>query len=387
VAALTELRRQMAAILQRELPPRVVRPREAASFGELPFTRVETDEGPIHQRLQRLPPSHHIGRIPVDAALAAVPAAVALLALDPALAAIDPARGLYLDTETTGLGGAGTIAFLIGLAWFEDGCLVVEQLMLRSPAEEEPLIRHVTRRVEAASFLVTFNGKAFDIPMLQGRTVMNRLPRLPDRPHLDLLHIARRLHKARIRSCTLKAVESEVLGFIRDADIDGGDVAPRYLHFLRTGDETALQAVVDHNAWDVVSMAALLGLYGEPVEVLHHEDLVGLARTYKRARAMDHAEAAAEAAVRRGAGPEGLRIRGQIAKARGDRARALSDFEALAQAVDDASARHELAKLYEHFVKEPGLALSMLEQGTTEPPEAALRRRTRLERKILAAKK
>ncbi|HEX7672101.1 MAG TPA: ribonuclease H-like domain-containing protein, partial [Polyangiaceae bacterium] len=238
-------------------------------------------------------------------------------------------------------------------------------------------------RIESASFLVTFNGKAFDVPTLQGRYVMNRLPPLPERPHFDLLHVARRLHRTRIRSCTLKAVESEVLGFVRDADIDGADVAPRYAHFLRTGDENALRTVVDHNAWDVVSMAALVGLYGEPLGTLHREDLVGLARTYRRARAFERAEEAAETAVRRGAGVEGLRVRGEIAKARGDRQRALTDFEALAKAVDDPRARLELSKLYEHFVKEPSVALELTMQGTGEAPEATERRRARLERKVL----
>jgi uncharacterized protein YprB with RNaseH-like and TPR domain len=347
---------------------------------------VETDTGPLYQHVEHLRPSHHIGTVPVDAALAAQAEALALIALNPTLATVEPGRALFLDTETTGLGGSGTIAFLIGLGWFDDGRLVVEQLLLRTPSEEEPLLRHVARRIEQASFLVTFNGKAFDLPTLHGRYVMNRLPKPPDRPHLDLLHIARRLHKSRIRSCTLKAVESEVLGFVRDADIDGADVAPRYAHFLRTGDESSLRCVVDHNAWDVVSMAALVGLYGEPLGMLHGEDLVGLARTYRRGRAFEQAEEAAEVAVRRGAGPEGLRVRGEIAKARGDRKRALADFEALAGQVDDPRARLELSKLYEHFVKQPSLALELANQGTGERPEAFLRRRARLERKVLLAR-
>jgi hypothetical protein len=115
--------------------------------------------------------------------------------------------------------------------------------------------------------------------------------------------------------------------------------------------------------------------------VLHREDLVGLARTYRRARAFEQAEAAADEAVNRGAGVEGLRVRGEIAKARGDRKRALDDFEALATAVDDAAARLELVKLYEHFVKEPARALEVLALGTGELPEAAERRRSRLEKK------
>jgi tetratricopeptide (TPR) repeat protein len=380
--ALEELRRRMQGILGRTTALRAPAPRaEPDEIVELPFARHETPAGPIYRRFEHLRHSHHVGRMPVDAALGARPEVLALLALDPGLAGAAAAGALYLDTETTGLGGSGTIAFLVGLAWFDEGELVIEQLLLRSPSEEAALLACVAERIEAAALLVTFNGKAFDIPTLSGRYVMNRMPAPPRRPHLDLLHVARRLHRARVGSCTLRAVEAEVLGFVRDADIDGADVAPRYGHFLRTGDESVLRAVVEHNSWDVVSMAALVGLYGEPLNVLHREDLVGLARTYRRARAFEQAEAAADEAVNRGAGVEGLRVRGEIAKARGDRKRALDDFEALATAVDDAAARLELVKLYEHFVKEPARALEVLALGTGELPEAAERRRSRLEKK------
>lgn len=381
---LAALRRQMAEILGRTPPPKPRLP-EAGAF-DLPFARVERADGPLFRRLERFGKSHHIGRMPVDAALAAEGPALALLALDPRLATTDPTKALFLDTETTGLGGSGTLAFLVGLAVFDEGELLVEQLFLRTPSEEVPMLAYLAERIEAASLLVTFNGKAFDVPTLYGRYVMNRLPTPPPRPHLDLLHVARRLHRARMGACTLKAVESEVLGFVRDADIDGGDVAPRYAHFLRTGDDSVLGAVVEHNSWDVVSMAALVGLYGEPLGTLHHDDLVGLARTYRRARALDQAELAAEAAVSRGAGANGLRVRGEIAKARGDRAQALADFEALAEAVDEPSVRLELAKLYEHFVKEPGRALAVLGEGTGEAPDAVERRKARLERKARRAR-
>ena len=181
-------------------------------------------------------------------------------------------------------------------------------------------------------------------------------------------------------------LESEVLGFVRGPDIEGGDIAARYGHFLRTGDEEALSAVVEHNAWDVVTMAALVGLYGEPFDLLASEDLVGLARTLKRARAFDDAERAATFALERGAGPGALRVRGEIHKARGDRAAALLDFEELCAELDDPSARLELAKLYEHHVKEPLRALEVTQQGTGEPEEAALRRKRRLEAKLTKRK-
>lgn len=380
-AKLDELRDKMAEILGRERPP--PHPAAEPSEAELPFVRRETAAGPLYHRLERLAPSHHVGRMPADAAADAAAEVLALLALDPQLAACDPARALYLDTETTGLGGgAGTLAFLVGMAWFdEERRLHMEQLLLKSPAQEAPLLALVAERVERAGLLVTYNGKTFDMPLLATRFVMNRLPALPARPHLDLLHVARRLHKARLGACRLTGLERDVLGFERGDDIAGADVAPRYAHFLRTGDERALYAVVEHNAWDVVSMAALVGLYGEPVGALHDEDLVGLARTFKRAGALEEARAAADAAVARGAGPEALRVRGQIAKARGDRAHALEDFEALSRELDDASVRLELAKLYEHHVKQPDKALAQLDAGTGESEPALARRRARLERK------
>jgi uncharacterized protein YprB with RNaseH-like and TPR domain len=378
---LVSLRRKMDAILGRLNAPARAPADPAAT--ELPFVRHETDCGILCQRLETLRPSHHVGRIPVEAAFDAETELLALLALDPSIAGIDARRVLFLDTETTGLAGSGTIAFLLGLAFFDaDGRLRIEQLFLRSPGEEAPLLRRLRERITDASCLVTFNGKSFDLPLVESRFVMNRMPKPPARPHLDLVHVARRLHKRRIGACTLRAVEAQVLGFERDGDIDGGEVAPRYAHFLRTGDEAVLRAVVDHNFWDVISMAALMGLYGEPLGVLHDEDLLGLARTLQRARALGRAAEVADAAVARGCGPDALWVRGRIAKARGDRTQALEDFERLSSEIDDPSLRLELAKLYEHFVKEPQRALEYVDLGTGEAEQASARRRNRLARKV-----
>jgi uncharacterized protein YprB with RNaseH-like and TPR domain len=379
---LAALREKMAEILDQ--PPPVPRPPADPSGGLLPFVGEEREGGVLYRRKLTLPPSHHVGRIPVDAAAAARSELLALLALDATLDGRDLKRALFLDTETTGLGGgSGITAFLVGLARFDaDGRLEVEQLLLRSPADEAVLIDVVRERLAECELVVTYNGKAFDLPLLSSRAVMTRRPALPSRPHLDLLHVARRLHRERLGACRLVTLESEVLGFERGPDIEGGEIPARYAHFLRTGDEGALLAVVEHNAWDVASMAALVGLYGEPYDLLHPEDLVGLARTFKRARAFGQAEQAADTALERGAGPLARRVRGDIAKARGDRARALADFEALLDEAPDPAVRLELAKLYEHFVKEPARALGLVEQGTGESEEAVVRRRTRLERKL-----
>ncbi|MCK6537569.1 MAG: ribonuclease H-like domain-containing protein [Polyangiaceae bacterium] len=379
-ATLDELRAKMAAIVGR---PPVERELPDPETTLLPFVRRDTEHGPLCIRRERLGRSHHVGRMCVDEAARADPRLLALLALDPSLASVDPTRALYLDTETTGLGGgAGVLAFLVGMAWFDDdGGLVMEQLLLQRPGEEDALLELFRERVERASVLVSYNGKSFDLPLLRGRFVMNRRAPLPPRPHLDLLHVARRLHKRRLGACRLIGLEADVLGYVRVGDIEGGDVAARYAHYLRSGDEGALAAVVEHNALDVLSMAALVGLYGEPFEALHDEDLIGLAEVLRRAKALDQAQRVADRAVERAFDPAALRVRGEIAKARGDRAAALLDFEAFTRDVDDPAVRLELAKLYEHHVKSPEKALELLELGTGESAEASGRRRARLEKK------
>lgn len=243
------------------------------------------------------------------------------------------------------------------------------------------MLARVAERVTAASHLVTYNGKSFDMPLLRTRFAMARMPAPSEPAHLDLLHVARRIHGR--KGLRLVALERDLLGFERIDDVPSGDVAACYLHFLRTGDARGLLAVVEHNAWDVATMVALYGLYGEPLEgtTLAAADLVGVARTLKRAGCTDLAQDVASRAVDEGAGEAALRARAEIAKARGDRARALSDFEELAKTVESPQVRLELAKLYEHWVKDPDRALAEVARGTGEAPEAAERRRARLEKK------
>lgn len=381
---LDDLRARMDVILAKHASePRRI---PAVDVPELPFCVEHTELGPLHVRTLRLSGAHRVGRAPVTAARRASSELLALLALDPQLAACDIEKALYLDTETTGLGpGAGTVAFLVGLAfWDHDYGLVVEQLLVRQLGEEAPVLARVKERIEQASMLVTFNGKSFDMPVLRTRFVMGRatFPREP--AHLDLVHVARRLHKGRGVGSKLGTVEREVLGFVRENDVPSGEVSQCYLHFLRTGDTRALLGVIDHNAWDVVSMAAMVGLYGEPLEgtQLEAEDLVGVARTLKRAGRADEAFEVAETACARGAGSSGIRARAEIAKARGDKARALADFETLAKDVDDPAVRLELAKLYEHHAKDAARALAVVAEGTGEAEDRRAHRAARLAKKV-----
>jgi uncharacterized protein len=381
---LDDLRLRIQATLERAAR-RLPAPLPPVDTVELPFAVEQTPLGPLHVRVQKLSAAHRTGWVSIALARDASADLLALLALDPSLAACDPSRALFLDTETTGLaGGAGTVAFLVGLAFWHEGALILEQLLVRALGEEAPMLERVGERIRGASMLVTFNGKSFDMPLLRTRFVMARMAPPGEPPHLDLLHVARRVHGKRVKQgCRLVAIEREVLGFEREDDVASSDVSACYLHFLRTGEAKALLGVIEHNAWDVVAMAALVGLYGEPMYgSLQAPDLAGVARTLRRAGALDRAMAAAHTAVERDATPESLRVRADIAKARGDRAGALADFEALAAAADDASVRLELAKLYEHWVKAPDRALAWVARGTGETEQGAKKRADRLARKV-----
>ena len=140
----------------------------------------------------------------------------------------DPRRILYLDTETTGLGGSGTVAFLVGMGFLTDNGFEVHQFLMRDYPEEPYLLKHVAAGLGRFDVLRTFNGTTFDVPLLESRFLMNRMDRnCLDLPHLDLLHMCRRLWKLRLGRCNLGRLEEVILGKPREEDIPGSEVPQR----------------------------------------------------------------------------------------------------------------------------------------------------------------
>ena len=200
----------------------------------------------------------------------------------------DVSRLLFLDTETTGLsGGAGTVAFLVGMGFIDERGMVIRQYVMRSYAQEAQMLAQVAAHFERADAVVTFNGKSFDLPLLESRMILNRI-RLPVTryPHLDLLHAARRVYKLRLGRCTLSALEEAVLGTVREEDLPGAQVPQRYFDYIRTREFALLEDVLCHNLQDVQSLAALTGhlcaAFRAPQTVEHAQDLLGVGRTLMR---------------------------------------------------------------------------------------------------------
>lgn len=192
-----------------------------------------------------------------------------------------------LDTETTGLAtAAGTLAFLVGLGWWSGARFRQVQLLLPDHADEPALLAELRRYIPAHGWLVTYNGRGFDWPLLVTRYRMARADPPGHAGHLDLLPLVRRIFRHRLPDARLQTAEAGLLGVTRHGDVPGWQIPARYLQFLRDGEPARLLEVIRHNDEDVRSLARLLAhvdtrLADRDVRVQAHPgDLAGLARAF-----------------------------------------------------------------------------------------------------------
>jgi hypothetical protein len=209
-----------------------------------------------------------------------------------------------LDTETTGLAtAAGTVAFLVGLGWWDEDRFRQVQLLLPDHPAEPGLLAMLAAHIPPNAWLVTYNGRGFDWPLLVARYRMARLPAPAHAGHLDLLPFVRRVFRHRMADAKLRTVETDLLGTIRHGDVDGWQIPGLYLDFLRGGEAWPLIDVVRHNREDVRSLARLLGRidvdYADPTARIRQPigDLAGLARSFGRAGRLDEALGCLDAAL------------------------------------------------------------------------------------------
>ena len=203
-------------------------------------------------------------------------------------AAVAPEEILFLDTETTGLsGGAGTVAFQIGVGYFSSSGFVVEQFLMHDYPEEAEMLRRLNGMMQRFSVLCTFNGRNFDVPLLRSRFLMNRIadaaiPQL----HADVLYPARRIWKLRLKSCRLSHLEEQLLHVQRDDDLPGALVPQTYFQYLKDGRFEPLNRILEHNKQDIVSLAQLFFFLchqaDHPEEIHEAEDLFSLARAMEK---------------------------------------------------------------------------------------------------------
>jgi hypothetical protein len=276
---------------------------------------------------------------------------------------------VYLDTETTGLaGGTGTYVFLVGLAAWSGRGLTVTQYFLGDLGAEAAFLHAVREAVVGAGELVTFNGRAFDLPLLETRYLLARAGWWGgDLAHRDLYPVARALWGGRAPDCRLTTLEATLLGLDRGEDVPGALVPRLYFHYLRTQDPAPLPRLFTHNRWDLVALA---GLHARAVALLRGPDprhdpreWVGAGR-WLESRDPDRAARFYEAALEAGLPPPlETRVAWRLATLR---RRCGRRDEALAL-LRDAAARAtrpplglliDLAKLAEHHARDFAAALA-----------------------------
>jgi uncharacterized protein YprB with RNaseH-like and TPR domain len=281
----------------RDLPP--PRPRN-----RYPIEQVvsgcfqETPHGEVFLVETWYPLEHWQGR-----ALLRIPASLQIIAewaREPCLAEVGSNAFAFLDTETTGLsGGTGTYAFLVGVGRYDGQAFHLAQFFMRDPVEEPALLAALTEFLQPCQALVTFNGKAFDVPLLNARYISNsEQPPLASFAHLDLLPLARRLWRDRLPSRALGYLEEHILDITRThEDVPGWLIPGLYFDYLRSGDARPLKSVFYHNVMDVLSLAALLShiaeLLDDPLNgpVVHGLDLVAMGKLFED---LKHLETAAQ---------------------------------------------------------------------------------------------
>jgi hypothetical protein len=196
---------------------------------------------------------------------------------------------LFVDLETTGLaGGAGSYAFLVGCGWFNRGRFYVRQFLLSSFASERALLQAFADIAESVDTVVTYNGKSFDLPLIETRYTLNRLTAPFElMPHVDMLHHARRLWRSDDDGHRLTGLETSLFGHERDGDVAGFEIPARYFHFVHTGDARPLNAVLEHNRHDLLSLALLTARAAQLLDdgatgAATAREALGIGRLYER---------------------------------------------------------------------------------------------------------
>jgi uncharacterized protein YprB with RNaseH-like and TPR domain len=242
-----------------------------AIFGEcVPVTRAE---GRLLLRRLEVAPGDAPGavRVPMPQSpwgeedLAPPPLAARVLSADLADAeALRPSDVAFLDIETSGLHGAGAVAFLVALGWWEESPrrFVIEQYLAEDFPDELAVLAQVGETLARFRAVAHYNGRTFDMPVLQSRFVMNRLrPKPLSLPQIDLLPFSRRLWRGALPSLSLKSVEARILLHDRGPDVDGAEIPGIFHDFARSGARARMALVLHHNAQDVATLPALLAFH------------------------------------------------------------------------------------------------------------------------------
>lgn len=378
---LDELRRKLQRIDARyEAGPPPSEPTPLAEGRE-----VETAAGK-HWEIDRIWPADHRHGSSDVGALSEMGADF-LEVLEAGTAGTPVERWVFLDTETTGLaGGSGTMAFLTGIGWITARGFEFRQYFIRDFPEEASALTALAAELGRFDLMVTYNGKAFDAPLLETRYRLARLPvPFARMRHVDLLFSARRLWRLALERCRLQDLERRILGYERVGDVDGALIPDLYFEYLRNRDPGPLAPVLSHNATDVLSLACVTAIvpsaFRDPSELRRPAEMVGVARWLRREGRLEEAAPLMRQALKRAlAEPlvyETIWHLSDIERKLGRHEEALALWSELSTAANPwrGQALERLAVHYEHHAKDLGRALELTRAARAEGDSEGLRKR------------
>ena len=373
----------------RERLDRVLDPRKAYRKKEVfPVERlvkgevILTPEGETFCAKESFPPDLRCGEMSLSDILNLPTYPAHLLARDEQLKTLDLRKTAFLDTETTGLtGGTGTFAFMVGVGFFEGDTFHVHQFFMRDFSEEKAALDLLNRLLDPFQFLVTFNGRHYDIPLLETRFILARkTSKIRAMPNFDLLFPSRKIWKGAYDNCRLVTLESKLLGMEREDDVPSEWIPYLYFDYLKTGDALKIHRVFYHNRMDILAMVGLTGrihlVYHDPQAARPRKGVehFALGRLFWDHGSWEKAIPCFEIALKRCEDDLAWEVMKWLSLAfrktgQGEKARVLWEEMAGWDCRKDTFPLIELAKYHEHRLRNFEQAMVYVEKALEETPD------------------
>ena len=169
---------------------------------------------------------------------------------------------VILDIETMGL-SPDTPIILLGAAYIDGPNIIVKQYLVRNIEEEVAVLKMFLSHVNLNSFLVTFNGKSFDLPYIKARMAYYGVRAQLDLPHYDMLYFSRNAWRDRVPDCRLTTLEEYLFGVTREDDVPSELVPSFYETYLKSKNIGPLVPIIEHNRQDLITLVRIFSLLHE----------------------------------------------------------------------------------------------------------------------------
>lgn len=164
---------------------------------------------------------------------------------------------IFIDIETLGLHGYPL--FLIGIAYFDNQTLVIEQILARDMDEEAPVLAYLTEKLKKKKVIVSYNGKSFDIPVIKDRLGYYSINGYLNQLHFDIYHFSKKAFQDKFNDFKLTTLENKIFNIERKDHVPSFLIPDYYNAYLKTKNIGSLVPIIEHNKQDIISTVRIYG--------------------------------------------------------------------------------------------------------------------------------